>query len=69
MGFSLQCMAGMKILLNSLLSIGHEGQPEQAGANCWRGGCLCPSQVVTNCFILFYIEILYLRLCLKGSNC
>jgi hypothetical protein len=39
---------------NSLkLSIGHEGQPEQAGADSWRGGCLCPSQVVTIWFILF----------------
>ncbi len=53
--FSLHRMRAMKILLNCPLSIGHEGQPEQAGADCWRGGCLCPSQVVNICFILFFI--------------
>jgi hypothetical protein len=45
-GIFLQRMTAIKILLSCPLSIGHEGQPEQAGADCWRGRCLCPSQVV-----------------------
>ncbi len=68
-GIFLAAYDSNEILLNCPLSIGHEGQPEQAGANCWRGGCLCPSQVVNICFILFLSRKLYLCLCIKGKIC